>query len=165
MRFSSSRIQRRGKSIEAGFTLIEVLVGITILAVGMLAVARMQITAIKGIDQSDESAMALNLAQRELERIINLDYDDSRLNDTPGNNGDLTSSASTDYQNCVDSTGATVVPTGSCLDDPSLYNLIYNVANSAAGGTQYKQVVLMVQWKRKGRTRTRTLSFVKSLAS
>lgn len=146
---------------------MEILVGISILAVGMLAVAQMQITSIKGIDKSDEGAIALNLAQREMERIINMDYSDSRLGDTPANNGDLYSTASTDYQDCVDSTGATVVPGGNCLDDSRLYNLIYNLKNNATGvpPTPYKEVVLIVQWKRKGTTYTRTLTFVKSLAS
>jgi type IV pilus assembly protein PilV len=164
MRFSSGK---RGNKKEAGFTLLEVLVGISILAIGMLAVAQMQITAIEGIDKSDESAIALNLAQREMERIINMDYSDAILSDTPSNNGDLYSTASTDFQDCVDSTGTTVAPSGNCLDDPALYNLIYNIKNNTTGvpPTPYKEVVLIVQWKRKGKTYTRTLTFVKSLAS
>ncbi len=139
----------------------------SILAVGLLAVARMQITSIRGIDKSDEGTIALNLAQREMERIINMDYTDSSLTDNPANNGDLYSTASTDYQDCVDSTGTTVAPGGNCLDDPALYNLFYNLKNNTTGfpPTPYKEVVLLVQWKRKGKTYTRTLTFVKALAS
>jgi type IV pilus modification protein PilV len=164
MRFSSGK---RGSKKESGFTLLEVLVGMSILAVGMLAVARMQITSIEGIDKSDEGTIALNLAQREMERIINMDYTDSSLSDNPANNGDLYSTASTDYQDCVDSIGDTVAPGGNCLDDPALYNLIYNLKNNTTGfpPTPYKEVVLLVQWKRKGKTYTRTLTFVKALAS
>ena len=168
MRFSSGK---RGNKQESGFTLVEVLVGITILAVGMLAVAQMQITSIEGIDKSDEGTIALNLAQREMERIINMDYSDPILNDNPINNGDLYSTASTDYQDCVDSTGTTVAPGGNCLDDPRLYNLIYNLKDNttvvapAIFPARYKEVVLMVQWKRKGRTYTRTLTFLKAMAT
>ena len=141
--------------------------GISILAIGMLAVAQMQITSIEGIDKSDEGTIALNLAQREMERIIDMDYSDSRLDDTPSNNGDLYSTANTDYQDCVDSTGETVAPAGNCLDDPALYNLIYNIKDNTMGlpPTPYKEVVLIVQWQRKGKTYTRTFTFVKSLAS
>lgn len=169
MRFSLQRAWNKGKENQAGFSLVEVLVAVSILAVGMLAVAQMQITSIKGIDKSDESAIALNLAQREMERIINMDYSDSRLSDT--NDEDLYSTANTDYQDCVDSTGATVVPGGNCLDDTALYNLIYNLENNttvvapAIFPTNYKEVVVMVQWQRKGKTYTRTLTFVKSQAS
>ncbi len=164
MKFSFTK---RGNNKESGYTILEVLVGVSILAVGLLAVAQMQITAIQGSDKSDEGTIALNLAQREMERIINMDYSDAILADNPANNGDLFSTASTDYQDCVDYTGTTVVPGGNCLDDPSLYNLIYNIKNNTTGvpPTPYKEVVLMVQWKRKGRTYTRTLRFVKSLAS
>jgi len=167
MRFSLQRAWNKGKENQAGLSLVEVLVGISILAIGMLAVAQMQITSIEGIDKSDEGAIALNLAQREMERIIDMDYSDGRLDDTPANNGDLYSTASTDYQDCVDSTGETVVPGGNCLDDPRLYNLIYNVKDNTSGvpPTPYKEVVLIVQWQRKNKTYTRTLTFVKSLAS
>jgi type IV pilus modification protein PilV len=164
MRFSSGRTKN---SNESGFTLLEVLVGITILAVGMLAVAQMQITSIEGIDKSDESAIALNLAQREMERIIDMDYSDASLADTPSNNGDLYSTANTDYQDCVDYEGSSVMPGGECLDELNAYNLIYNIKNNTTGAvpTPYKEVVLIVQWKRKGKTFTRTFTFVKSLAS
>jgi type IV pilus assembly protein PilV len=171
MKFSSGK---RVNKMQAGFTLLEVLVGISILAIGMLAVAQMQITAIEGIDKSDESAIALNLAQREMERIIDMDYSDASLSDNPANNGDLYSTASTDFQDCVDSEGGTLTPSGDCLDDSDLYTLqaapyrlIYNIKDNTTGAppTPYKEVVLIVQWKRKGKTYTRTLTFVKSLAS
>ena len=50
--------------------------------------AQMQITAIQGIDQSEEGTVALNLAQQQLEQIINADYNDTDLgdNNTANNN-------------------------------------------------------------------------------
>ena len=82
MRFSSKKGLKKGRGNEAGLSLLEVLVGISILAVGLLAVAQMQITAIQGIDQSEEATVALNLAQEQLEQIINGDYNSADLADT-----------------------------------------------------------------------------------
>lgn len=54
-----------------GFTLIEVLVALTILAVGLLALALMQTTAIKANALSSNSTVATQLAQDRLEEFKN----------------------------------------------------------------------------------------------
>jgi prepilin-type N-terminal cleavage/methylation domain-containing protein len=54
---------------DGGFSLIEVLVAITILAVGLLALALMQTTAIKGNVLASQSTVATQLAQDQLERF------------------------------------------------------------------------------------------------
>jgi len=54
---------------QAGFTLIEVLVSLTILAVGMLAVASMQTTAMSGNKISQEATIASELAEEMAERV------------------------------------------------------------------------------------------------
>ncbi|OGQ00462.1 MAG: type IV pilus modification protein PilV [Deltaproteobacteria bacterium RBG_19FT_COMBO_60_16] len=54
---------------DGGFSLIEVLVAITILAVGLLALALMQTTAIKGNALASQSTVATQLAQDQLERF------------------------------------------------------------------------------------------------
>ncbi len=169
MRFSLKRDRNKGKGSEAGLSLLEVLVGISILAVGMLAVAQMQITAIQGIDQSEDATVALNLAQQQLEQIINMDYNDADLADTNNaNNTNLAGARITDAGTASVNewdglpTGGPLVATGLLSGD---YEIFWNVADNATGTTQYKEVVVLVQWTRKGRTRTRTLSFVKALAS
>jgi len=55
-----------------GFTLIEVLVGLIILAVGLLAIAGMQITSVKGNYFSSNITQASILAQDRLEVLRNL---------------------------------------------------------------------------------------------
>jgi type IV pilus assembly protein PilV len=168
MRFSSKKGLTKGKGNEVGLSLLEVLVGISILAVGLLAVAQMQITAIQGIDQSEEATMALNLAQEQLEQIINGDYNIADLadNNNANNNnlaGALITDAGTAAVNQWDGLpvgGPTTVSTTS-----GDYQIFWNVADNTFDTTQYKEVVVIVQWTRKGKTHTRTLSFVKSLAS
>lgn len=57
-----------------GFTLIEVLIGLVILAIGLLAVAGMQITSIKGNTFSNNLTQATVFAQDKLEYLKNLPY-------------------------------------------------------------------------------------------
>lgn len=52
---------------EEGFSLIEVLVALTILAVGLLSLALLQVTAIKGNADAAKSSIATDLAQTKLE--------------------------------------------------------------------------------------------------
>jgi prepilin-type N-terminal cleavage/methylation domain-containing protein len=63
-----------------GFTLAEVLVGLVILAVGILAIAGMQIIAIKGSSFSRYLTRASVLAQESLESLKGLEISSERLN-------------------------------------------------------------------------------------
>jgi type IV pilus assembly protein PilV len=55
-----------------GFTLIEVLVGLIILAVGLLGVAGMQLTSVKGNSFSNNLTQASYVAQDRIEHLKNL---------------------------------------------------------------------------------------------
>ena len=59
---------------QSGFTLLEVLVGICILSIGLLGVAKMQVTAIKGNYFSGHTTSALMLAEQKMEDILGSDY-------------------------------------------------------------------------------------------
>jgi len=56
-----------GSRSEEGFSLIEVLISLTILAVGLLSLALLQVTAIKGNAGASKSSIAMDLAQAKLE--------------------------------------------------------------------------------------------------
>ena len=66
---------------EKGFSLIEVLIGLIILAIGILAVAGMQITSIVGTSFSNNLTQASVIAQDRLEFLKGLALNDARLND------------------------------------------------------------------------------------
>jgi type IV pilus assembly protein PilV len=70
-----------------GFSLIEVLISLTILAVGLLGLALMQTTAIKGNEIANKSTVATELAQDTLERFRRIAWENvlSQANPTAFN--------------------------------------------------------------------------------
>lgn len=71
-------IKTRKKNINkkpSGFTLIEVMIALVILAVGILALMTMQIVSIRANAFSSEMTYAAMLGQRELEDVRNMNYD------------------------------------------------------------------------------------------
>jgi len=63
-----------------GFTLIEMLVGLVLLAIGLLAIAGMQITSVRGNFFSGNMTQASILAQDRLETLKNLPIAHADLN-------------------------------------------------------------------------------------
>jgi prepilin-type N-terminal cleavage/methylation domain-containing protein len=72
---------------QKGFTLIEVVAGLIILAIGLLAIATMQITSTKGGYFSSNVTQATIFAQDKLEYLKNLSYSDSHLSTGLHNEG------------------------------------------------------------------------------
>ena len=66
---------------DQGFTLIEVLIAITIFAVGLLAVATMQVSAIRVNSTAGQITTRMTWAQDKLEKLIALPYSDHLLED------------------------------------------------------------------------------------
>ena len=64
---------------EKGFTLIEVLLGISIFAVGLMAIAAMQISAIKVNSSANYLTERTTYAQDKLEELTALSYTDANL--------------------------------------------------------------------------------------
>lgn len=67
---------------ENGFTLLEVIVSIAILTFGLLAVASMQITAIRGNDLASRITEASGWGQEKIEELSGLSYTDADLDPT-----------------------------------------------------------------------------------
>ena len=75
-----------------GFTLAEVLLGFVILAVGILAIAAMQITSTRGGYFSNNVTRATIFAQDKLEYLKNLSYRNSDLSSGQHNEGTISGS-------------------------------------------------------------------------
>jgi len=80
---------------QSGFTLLEVLIAISILTVGLLGVAQMQIMGIRGNYFSGNTTAALSLAEEKMEDLLGKSYTDAEL--ASGNNPDA--------NNPIDETG------------------------------------------------------------
>ena len=65
---------------EAGFTLLEIIMAISILTVGLLAVASMQISAIRGNSISKDVTEATGSVQDRVEKLFAVPISDSSLN-------------------------------------------------------------------------------------
>jgi len=65
---------------EGGFTILEVIVAISILTIGLLAVASMQTAAIQGNSVAYRVTEATTLAQDRMEVLLALQYTDPLLN-------------------------------------------------------------------------------------
>jgi type IV pilus assembly protein PilV len=72
-----------------GFTLIEVVAGLIILAIGLLGIAAMQITSTTGSYFSSNVTQATFFAQDRLEYLKNLPYTDSNLSNGQYNEGKI----------------------------------------------------------------------------
>jgi type IV pilus assembly protein PilV len=72
-----------------GFTLIEVLIGLIILAIGILAVAGMQITSIIGTSFSNNLSQASVIAQDRIEFLKGLPLNDAQLSNGTYNDGSI----------------------------------------------------------------------------
>jgi type IV pilus modification protein PilV len=131
---------------EEGFTIIELLIAVVVLAVGILALIEMQVAAINGNGSANHMTVATTLAQDQIERLKRLDYFDTALKDDTdkANNGALTTPTAT---TSFDHTDANNPLNESGVTTPGLrrYYRFWNVAdNTPIPGL--KTVVVFVYW-------------------
>jgi type IV pilus assembly protein PilV len=79
-----SAIVTKHRGNEKGFTLLEVIVAISILTIGLLAVASMQVSAIRGNASAYGITEATSWAADQVEKLIILPYEHEYLQDTDG---------------------------------------------------------------------------------
>ena len=132
------RIDKTLRVQQQGFTLIEVLIAIAILTVGLLATAKMQVSAIQGNYFSNNTSTALSLAEQKMEDLLGRSYTDAIVADTQaGNNANLTSLVTKDHEEAnVDEEG---------VSGTGIYHRVWNVADDTPI-TNTKTITIMVTW-------------------
>ena len=94
----------RWKLNKHGFTLIEVLVALTVLAFGILALGSLQVTSVRGNFFSNNVTRATVLAQDRLEQLRNLPWDDAALGSGHHNEGVISDTIFSRSYNVADTT-------------------------------------------------------------
>lgn len=140
----TARIKR-----QEGFTILEVLVAISILTVGLLAVASMQVAGMHTNAQAKNVTEGINWAQDKLEELIALPYND------PNNLG----------LHDVDNDGALGLGnTGGAADyseTRGIFVIYWNVAEDTPV-TSSKTIRIIATWQDKGITKSVLLNYIKS---
>ncbi len=140
------------KSNERGFSLIEILIAITVFAIGILAVGNMQITAIKGNSFANDLTKATTLAQDKMEKLIGLSYDDTdSLDDTD-----------TDDEAGLDDTSV-----AADYNDPNnpvdgRYNIFWNIATDYPINNT-KEIRVIIRWTDKGAEKKVSITSMKAI--
>ncbi len=156
---------------KTGLTLIEVLIALTILSIGLLGVAMMQVMSISGNTFSREMVVATELSQDILEKLSTFEYtetvEDPTLTDTtagpPHTNGELSDANGNPQPNPIDVRGMATDLTGALVPF-RLYTRTWAVTDDGLGfgTTNMKTIAVTVTWTdRTGDTHTVTLEGTK----
>ena len=130
---------------EGGFSLLEVLIALTVLAVGLLGLAMFQITAIQGNASASDTVAATYYGQDQMERLQLVPYDN--LVSSPfGISGGLPDNAA--IQSITDSDQTTVSKKG------LRYYRMWAVTAVPATATLKMIRVWVYWWDQRGRSHT-----------
>jgi type IV pilus assembly protein PilV len=147
-----------------GLTLIEVLIALTILSLGLLGVALMQVSSISGNTFSREMGVATTLAQDLIEKLRTMEYSDTNTDTAliAGNHptaddvaANLAPAVFGDANNIIDERGlwparATALGTTA---GPLIYTRTWTVTDNSPA-TDMKSISVTVSWTEKGATPT-----------
>ena len=149
-----------------GLTILEVLAAVAILSFGILAVASMQASSIKGNAQAIGTTEAITLAQDKVEYLMRLAYDHADLTDTDNDgtdedaddDGDDDDGDNFGLDDTVDG-GGTVI--ADLAEANGRYTLYWNIAVDEPI-ENVKTVRILVLWSERGAERRAVMDFMRS---
>lgn len=151
---------------EKGFSLLEVMVAITLLTFGILAVASMQVSAIRGNALSRDLTKASSLARGKVEELMLAGYNDPDLADGPdgdGTNQDANDDGLDDDGGNfgLDDTAGADGNDSETSPSGITYRLFWNVAeDEPLDGA--KTIRVIVTWTERGAGKRVSMDFIKS---
>ena len=125
-------------SEEKGFSLVEMMVAVCIMAIAFAGLATMEVACINGNSIASNVTMGITLAQDKMEELNSVDYNDPRVADVnASNNGDLRNTTNIDFSELdIDEEG----------NPGGMYTRIWNIADDVPTAGQ-KTIVVLVTWK------------------
>lgn len=122
------------KDVDAGFSMIEVLIAMAIFAIGSLAIASMYYSTGRSIRSSDEVTQAVYIADNYLSRMLTVDYSNMPASVGSFNQGKYTINVSINPATPV-VRGNTTITVSVTWDRPGAsYSLDYSRAETRSSG-------------------------------
>ncbi|MBW1931980.1 MAG: prepilin-type N-terminal cleavage/methylation domain-containing protein, partial [Deltaproteobacteria bacterium] len=150
---------------ENGFSIIEILIAVTVFAIGILAVSKMQVMAIKTNHFANCLTDATTLAQDRMEELMGFPYTDSLNfdNDGDGTNQDLDNDGVDDNGNNfgLDDANMTTADHGDTIN--SRYNIFWNIATDHPINNT-KTIKVNINWTDRGIKKTVSITSIKAIA-
>ena len=142
-----------------GFSLLEVLFGVTVFMIGMLGVTALNISSLKSGAFSGNMSEATHLAASKIEELMILDYDDAaNMNDADGDGTDqdptdvgidTVGGGNFGLDDCPSCNGAAADHTDPPAGRNNMYTVYWNVALDEPI-VDNKTINVIVEWEIKG---------------
>jgi type IV pilus assembly protein PilV len=127
---------------DKGFSIIEVMIGLTVFAIGILALAKVQIVSLKGNTNSRQMTEASFLAQSRMETLTRLPY----------------ASLVDDESGTLSSTGINADGREQLFVTGKPYQVSWNILNGNPVADM-KMIRVIVNWQESGSQKTVTLDY------
>lgn len=141
---------RRLLTSNEGFTLLEVVIAVSILTVGLLAIATLQGAAMRGNSSAAASTIGATVASDRMEKLLALDKSSTQLQDTDNDGTSGLDDIGSDADHALIGQGISGMS----------FDIFWNIAPDSPN-TGNKTINVIVVWNDRGRTRHLELTQVR----